>query len=143
MRKMDLKENKIGSIGLALWCDRQENKYLVACPKCHRLINYDSLHALYLAMVDSERKCCQGCRAKVSFEHNPGLIGLYLDFWFRTGAWPQSPSWLEAIPPSRYNLWAKEIQAGLEAATAPLRPIKSVPLGPVTPGQLLLAGFTN
>jgi hypothetical protein len=26
------------------------------------------------------------------------LVGLYLDFWVRADAWPQSDSWLEAIP---------------------------------------------
>lgn len=100
---------------LAVWYDSIENQYLVLCPKCHELITYDTLNTLYYELVSSGRKCCQGCRAKTSFEQNPGLIGLFLDFWYRTGAFPQSPSSLEAIPQSIFSLWTKEIQAALEA----------------------------
>jgi hypothetical protein len=28
----------------------------------------------------------------------PVLINAFLDFWTRTNAWPQSPSWMEALP---------------------------------------------
>ena len=41
-------------------------------------------------------------------------------YFGRTGDFPQSPSWVEAIPKQQCTLWAKEIQAGLEAATAPM-----------------------
>ena len=89
---------------LAVWYDSQENQYLVLCPKCHGLIIYDKLGIVYREMVLSERKCCQGCRAKISFEQNPGLIGVFLDFWHRAGNFPESPSWLEAIPQQQFNL---------------------------------------
>jgi hypothetical protein len=65
-------------------------------------------------MVWSKHKCCQGCRAKITFQQDPGLIGLFLDFWHRTGKFPKSASWLEAIPPEQFNLWAREIRAALE-----------------------------
>jgi hypothetical protein len=58
-------------------------------------------------MVRSERKCCQGCRAKISFEKNPWLIGVFLDFWCRTGNFPESESWLAVVPQKQFNLWAK------------------------------------
>jgi hypothetical protein len=107
-------------IPLSVWYDTQADTFVVICPVCRRLISYDSLQALWLAMVASERKCCQGCRARISLEHNPGLIGVYVDFWFRTRAWPQSPSWMEAIPAAHAGIWSEQLQAGLEAATAPL-----------------------
>lgn len=92
---------------LAVWYDSQEGQYLVLCPKCHELIIYDSSVIVYREMVLSEQKCCQGCRAKISFEQDPGLIGVFLDFWHRTGNFPESASWLEAIPEKHFNLWAK------------------------------------
>ena len=89
---------------LAVWYDSQEDQYVVLCPKCHGLIIYDKLGIVYREMVLSERKCCQGCRAKISFEQDPGLIGVFLDFWHRTGNFPESASWLEAIPQQHFNL---------------------------------------
>jgi hypothetical protein len=59
------------------------------------LITYDTIRALYREMVWSERKCCQGCRAKISFEKNARIIPLFLDFWCRTGNFPETASWLE------------------------------------------------
>jgi hypothetical protein len=105
---------------LAAWHDRQEDVYLVLCPECHRLIVYGTPDALYLAMVWCERQCCRGCRARISFEHNPNLIGKVLDHWLKTGSFPQSPSWVEALPWPQCMIWAKEIQIGLEVATAPI-----------------------
>jgi hypothetical protein len=83
---------------LAVWYDSQEEQYVVLCPKCRRLITYETLGMVYREMVLSQRKCCQGCRARVSFEQNPGPIGVFLDFWRRTGNFPESTIWLEAIP---------------------------------------------
>jgi len=100
---------------LAVWHDSQEDRYVVLCPKCHRLITFETLGMVYHEMVLSERKCCQGCRAKFSFEEDPGLIGKFLDFWYRTGNFPESSSWLEAIPAQQFNLWGKAIRAALEA----------------------------
>ena len=100
---------------LAVWYDCQEDQYLVLCPACHELITCDTLGIVYHEMVWSKRKCCQGCRAKITFQQDPGLIGLFLDYWYRTGNFPESASWLEAVPPEQFNLWAKEIRAALEA----------------------------
>ena len=88
---------------------------MVLCPRCHRLITCETFGIVYREMVWGARKCCQGCRAKISFERDPGLIGLFLDFWCRTGAFPQSAIWFGAIPQPQLNLWAKEIKAALEA----------------------------
>lgn len=88
---------------LAVWYDSQEGKYVIRCPKCQRLIGYDTLGIVYHEMVWSERKCCQGCRARISFEQNPGLTGAFLDFWHRTGHFPESTSWLEAFPRQKVN----------------------------------------
>jgi len=101
---------------LAVWYDCQENKYWVVCPKCHALIIYPSLDSLYHEMVWGDRQCCQGCRARITFEKEPGLIGMFLDFWYRTGKFPESDSWLEAVPQPQLNLWGKEIRAALNAA---------------------------
>jgi len=100
---------------LALWHDRQEDQYVLLCPQCHQLITYDTLSLVYREIVWSERKCCQGCRAKISFERDPGLIGVFLEFWYKTGNFPESLSWLEAISPQQFNLWPKAIRAALEA----------------------------
>jgi hypothetical protein len=100
---------------LAVWFDSQEGQYAVFCPKCHRLIVYDTADIVYREMVWNDRRCCQGCRAGITFERNPGVIGIVLDFWYRTGDFPQSSSWLEAIPTDQFHLWTKEIRAALES----------------------------
>ncbi len=99
---------------LAAWHDSREGRYLVLCPKCHKLIAYDKVNTLYLELVSNDRQCCQGCRARISFEKDPGLIGLFLDFWHRTGTFPESTSWVEAIPQPLLNLWAKEVRAAMQ-----------------------------
>jgi hypothetical protein len=51
-----------------------------------------------IALCGAERAGgCQGCRAKATLERNPGLIDLFLGFWGRADAWPQSPSWTGGI----------------------------------------------
>ncbi len=100
--------------GLAVGHDVQAGQYFVLCPQCRERIIYDTLDSLYHELISSDRKCCQGCRARTSFERNPELVGLFLDFWYRTGAFPQSTSWLEAIPQTHFILWAKEIRAAFK-----------------------------
>jgi hypothetical protein len=100
-----------------VWYDCQEDRYVALCPECHRLITYDTLHKLYVEMVWGE--CCQGCRARLVFRLDPDVIGKALTCWYRTGKFPQSPSWLEGLPHYACFRWAAEIQAGLDAATAP------------------------
>ena len=92
---------------LSVWYDNREDQYRVLCPQCHCLVTCDTIEIVYREMVWSERKCCQGCRAKISFEKNPRVIPLFLDFWCRTGNFPESASWLEAVPQKQFSLWAK------------------------------------
>jgi hypothetical protein len=66
-------------------------------------------------MVWGDRQCCQGCRARNTFEKDPGLIGMLLDFWYRMGKFPESDSWLEGVPHAQLNLRGKEIRAGLNS----------------------------
>jgi hypothetical protein len=97
----------IKGTSLGVWYDTGEDQYRVLCPQCHCLVTCETIEIVYREMVLSERKCCQGCRAKISFEKNPRVIGLFLDFWCRTGNFPESVSWLEAVPQKQFNLWAK------------------------------------
>jgi hypothetical protein len=101
---------------LAVWYDNQEGQYVVLCPQCHEVISYRTLSVLYHEMVWGDRHCCQGCRARITFEKDPGLIGMFLDFWYRMGKFPESDSWIEAIPQPQLNLWEKEIRAALNTA---------------------------
>lgn len=71
------------------------------CPECGEIIRLTGLLAARLAERAGR---CQGCRARATLERNPGLAGFFLDFWARTGAWPQSDSWLAAVPPSGVSL---------------------------------------
>ena len=75
--------------------DPRTQDYLWRCPQCGASIRLAGELAVSLAQRAGG---CQGCRAKTAFEGDHTLIGLYLDFWARTDAWPQSDSWLEAIP---------------------------------------------
>jgi hypothetical protein len=104
-----------GTFG-AVWYDTEEKQYVIHCPKCHTPITYNTLKSAYLEMVLSDRHCCQGCRASITFEKDPGLIGMFLDFWYRMGKFPESDSWIEAVPQSQLNLWEKEIRAALNTA---------------------------
>ena len=75
--------------------DSQTQECLWRCPQCGASIRLANKVAVFLAQRAGG---CQGCRAKAAFERDQTLIGLYLDFWARTDAWPQSDSWLTAIP---------------------------------------------
>jgi predicted RNA-binding Zn-ribbon protein involved in translation (DUF1610 family) len=72
-------------------------QYLWRCPECGETIRLSNKAAVYLA---EQAGRCQGCRAKATFQQKPGLIGFFLDFWARADAWPQSDSWMEAVPAS-------------------------------------------
>lgn len=64
------------------------------CPKCGVTTTFSSLAALSLA---EQAGGCQGCRAKVAFARNPGLIGLFVYFWEKHG-YPKSSSWTASVP---------------------------------------------
>jgi predicted RNA-binding Zn-ribbon protein involved in translation (DUF1610 family) len=74
--------------------DPQTGEYLWHCPECGETIRLSSPAAVRLA---EQAGRCQGCRAKATFQQKPELIGLFLDFWVRADAWPQSDSWLDAV----------------------------------------------
>jgi hypothetical protein len=75
--------------------DQQTGEFLWRCPQCQKYIRFPTVRALHLAELAGG---CQGCRAKATFERSPGLISIFLEFWVCADAWPQSPSWTEAVP---------------------------------------------
>lgn len=77
--------------------DPQTGEYLWRCPECGEIIRLSGPMALCLVQRAGR---CQGCRARATFKQNPGLVSFFLDFWARTDAWPQSDSWMAAIPNS-------------------------------------------
>ena len=97
----------IKGTSLGAWYDIREDRYRILCAQCYCLATYKTIEIAYHETVLSEGKCCQGCRTRISFEKNHRLIGVFLDFWGRTGHFPESGSWLDAIPSKQLNLWAK------------------------------------
>ena len=85
---------KLDGYGQGKPVDLQVAEYVWHCPQCGEDVRFPNLLALCLA---ERAGGCQGCRAKATFEQNPGLITLFLDFWARTDGWPQSSSWVEAV----------------------------------------------
>jgi hypothetical protein len=81
--------------------DPQTGDFLWRCPRCGESIRLRSQMEVYRA---EQVGACEGCRAKVVFERNPELISLYIMLWARSDAWPQSVSWMEAIPPSGISI---------------------------------------
>lgn len=77
------------------YLDPQTGEHIWRCPQCKASIRFHS----ELAVTQAEKAGgCHGCRARATFRKNPGLVGFFVDFWARADAWPQSNSWLEAIP---------------------------------------------
>jgi hypothetical protein len=97
----------IKGTSLGAWYDTREDCYRVLCPQCHCLVTYKTVETVYREMVLSERKCCQGCRAKISFEKNPRFVRAFLDFWCRTSLLPESARWLAEVPETQFNLWTR------------------------------------
>ena len=105
---------------MSKYLDPLTGDVLWRCPQCGESIRFRS----ELAVLQAERAGgCQGCRAKATFEGNPGLIGFFLDFWAGADAWPQSHSWMAAIPASGISIVgnaypAARVQPGQAAPTA-------------------------
>lgn len=95
---------------MAYHIDPLTGEYLWRCPQCEENMRFPNLLALRLV---ERAGGCQGCRAKATFEQNPGLIGLFLDFWVRTDAWPQSSSWIEAIQVPVYLTLQRDLEEEL------------------------------
>jgi DNA-directed RNA polymerase subunit RPC12/RpoP len=72
-------------------------EFLWRCPDCGESISCQDLTELDQLRDDG---ACEGCRARELFERNPEMIGFAVDMWARLDSWPQSSSWMEAIPPS-------------------------------------------
>jgi hypothetical protein len=89
MRSVVLKEKKMNTL------DPRTGEYLWRCPECGEIIRLSGPTALCLVQRAGR---CQGCRARATFKQNPGLTAFFLDFWARADAWPQSDSWMTAIP---------------------------------------------
>ena len=84
--------------------DPKTGQYLWRCPECGELIRLCSETAISLAKQAGR---CQGCRARATFNQSPGLVALFLDFWGRNNAWPQSNSWMDALSESGFSLLHK------------------------------------
>lgn len=65
------------------------------CPKCNTCVEFPNEGARDLA---AHAGGCQGCRAKATLEEKPELTRLFVDFWARYDAWPQSLSWTSVLP---------------------------------------------
>jgi hypothetical protein len=89
--------------------DPQTGHYLWRCPECGETIRLTSFSAICLV---KRAGCCQGCRARATFERNPGLAGFFLDFWAGADAWPQSASWLEALPAAGVSILGNAYSTG-------------------------------
>jgi hypothetical protein len=83
-------------------------KFLWRCPQCGESVRLQTRSAVHLA---ERAGAGQGCRAKATFKRRPELIGMFLSFWTRSGASPQSASWMEAIPPSGISVLASAYQS--------------------------------
>lgn len=71
--------------------------YVWRCPRCGEDIQLPNLLAVRLS---NRAGGCQGCLAKSTFERNPWMVDVFLDFWIRTGHWPKSSIWMEAVMPA-------------------------------------------
>ena len=75
----------------------------IECGLCHAICpEIDELE---------EESLCAGCRARALFESNPEMIGFAVDMWARLDSWPQSSTWMEAIPASGISVLCAEYHA--------------------------------
>ncbi len=79
------------------YIDPQTGEFLWRCPLCGESIRCQD--QLELEELEKEG-ACEGCRAREIFESNPEMIGFAVDMWASADSWPQSSSWMKAIPPS-------------------------------------------
>jgi hypothetical protein len=91
------------------YIDPQTGEYLWRCPVCGESIRCQD--QLDLDQLKYEG-ACEGCRARELFENNPEMIGFAVDMWARLDSWPQSSTWMEAIPPSGISILGSDYHAG-------------------------------
>jgi hypothetical protein len=90
------------------YIDPQTGEFLWRCPHCG-----ESIHCQDQEQVDQleEDAACGGCRAKELFASNPEIIGFAVELWARSDSWPQSSSWMEAIPPTGISVLGSDYHA--------------------------------
>lgn len=79
------------------YIDPQTGEFLWQCPLCGQSIRCQD--PLQFDQLEQE-STCEGCRARDLFQSNPEVIGFAVKMWARSGRWPVSSSWMEAIPAS-------------------------------------------
>ena len=99
------------------YIDPHTGEFLWRCPLCG-----ESIRCQDQSDIDQleEEAACEGCRARALFESNPEMIGFAVDMWARLDTWPQSSTWMEAIPPSGISVLGGDYHAGgLRTRTRP------------------------
>jgi hypothetical protein len=83
-------------------------EFLWRCPLCGQSLRFQTQAEVNLA---EQAGACEGCRAKAMFKRTPEMIGLLVALWARSDAWPESVSWMEAIPASGISILGNAYQA--------------------------------
>ena len=90
------------------YIDPQTGEFLWRCPLCGESIRcQDQSQIVHLEY----EAACKGCRARELFESSPEMIGFAVDMWARLDSWPQSSTWMEAIPLSGISVLGGDYHA--------------------------------
>lgn len=90
------------------YIDPQTGEFLWQCPLCGQSIRCQD--PLQFDKLEQE-STCEGCRARELFQSNPEVIGFAVDMWARSGKWPVSSCWMEAIPASGISVLGGDYHA--------------------------------
>jgi len=93
---------------MLVYIDPQTGEFLWRCPLCGESIRCQD--QFEIDQLESEA-ACEGCRARELFESNPEIIAFAVDMWARMDSWPQSSTWMEAIPPSGISVLGGDYHA--------------------------------
>ena len=93
---------------MLMYIDPNTGEFLWRCPLCG-----ESIRCRDQAEIDEleEEAACAGCRARALFESNPEMIGFAVDMWARLDSWPQSSTWMEAIPTTGISVLGADYHA--------------------------------
>ena len=91
------------------YIDPQTGEFLWRCPFCGESIRCQDQSEI--DQLESEA-VCEGCRARELFESNPEMIAFAVDMWARMDSWPQSSTWMEAIPASGISVLGGDYHTG-------------------------------